>query len=268
MSTKTEPTAAVSPLPTQVKQVFKEHLDKQLTARAQTPVPARAPVPPHKPLIGPVSKLSASPAPSATVKGLQIAATVAQAKATAAQRAQATATATARVRVEHEAERLVDVRKGHNALEATREVRAETQVFAGSPSERRLKALMDNLVRELSSEVPLNGRPSASAHGPEAIGMPAPATPSAAGQPLKPSAAAEAVAMIERIESLVKNNRPALQMSLSSGLARSVEIERVGPKSVALTLVGAGGPPSAEAVGKLRDELAARGLSIAALTVK
>ncbi len=268
MSAKTEPTTAVASLPTQVKQAFKEHLDKQLTARAKTPVPAKAPAPSHKPLIGPVSKLTASSA-TATSARPQSAAAVTQANARVAQRAQATVTATARQRVEREAERLSDVREGHHATESAREVRAETQVNSAGDSTRRLKSMMDTLVRELTAEVPQGSKPAASAPGLDAGGLLPPSiAPASAPEGLKPTAAAEAIAMIERIESLVKNNRPALQLSLSSSLARSVEIERVGPKEVALTLVGKDGPPSAEAVSRIRDELAARGLKVAALTLR
>lgn len=79
--------------------------------------------------------------------------------------------------------------------------------------------------------------------------------------------AAQAVALIERIETFVKSQRPGLALTLNNSLGAHVEIERIGPKEIALKLVGHRGPPTAEAVSRIRDELQARGLKVAALSV-
>lgn len=79
--------------------------------------------------------------------------------------------------------------------------------------------------------------------------------------------AAQAVALIERIELFVKSQRPGLALTLNNSLGAHVEIERIGPKEIALKLVGHRGPPTAEAVSRIRDELRARGLKVGALSV-
>jgi hypothetical protein len=79
--------------------------------------------------------------------------------------------------------------------------------------------------------------------------------------------AAQAVALIERIEVFVRSQRPGLALTLNNSLGASAEIERVGPKEIALKLVGHRGPPTAEAVSRIRDELHARGLKVVALSV-
>lgn len=80
--------------------------------------------------------------------------------------------------------------------------------------------------------------------------------------------AAQAAALIEKIEVFVKSNqRPALALTLNNSLGARVEIERIGPGEVALKLVGHHGPPSPEAVSRIRDEMTARGLRVAALSV-
>jgi hypothetical protein len=79
--------------------------------------------------------------------------------------------------------------------------------------------------------------------------------------------AAQATALIERIEVFVKSQRPGLALTLNNSLGAHVEIERVGPKEIALKLVGHRGPPTAEAVSRIREELRARGLKVCALSV-
>jgi hypothetical protein len=79
--------------------------------------------------------------------------------------------------------------------------------------------------------------------------------------------AAQAVALIERIELFVRSQRPGLALTLNNSLGAHVEIERIGPKEIALKLVGHKGPPTAEAVSRIRDELRARGLKVGALSV-
>lgn len=79
--------------------------------------------------------------------------------------------------------------------------------------------------------------------------------------------AAQAVALIERIEVFVRSQRPGLALTLNNSLGASAEIERIGPKEIALKLVGHRGPPSPDAVSRIRDELLARGVKVVALSV-
>jgi hypothetical protein len=80
--------------------------------------------------------------------------------------------------------------------------------------------------------------------------------------------AAQAVALIEKIELFVKSTqRPAIALTLNNALGARVEIERVGPREVSLKLVGQHGPPSPDAVSRIREELQARGLKVSALSV-
>ncbi len=79
--------------------------------------------------------------------------------------------------------------------------------------------------------------------------------------------AAQAMALIERIEVFVRSQRPGLALTLNNSLGAHVEIERIGPKEIALKLVGHRGPPTAEAVSRIREELRARGLKVGALSV-
>lgn len=74
-----------------------------------------------------------------------------------------------------------------------------------------------------------------------------------------------ALALIERIDVFVKSQRPALSMSLRGHLDATVEVERTGPREVALRIQGRRGPVAAEELGRLRDALEARGLKLSAL---
>lgn len=104
--------------------------------------------------------------------------------------------------------------------------------------------------------------PLPSAHvTPLASGAPAPAQREAEVK------AASAVELIEKIETFVKSARPGLALTLDGSLGARVEIERTGPKEVALRVVGKNGPPTPEDVGRIRDEMRARGLKVSALSV-
>lgn len=76
------------------------------------------------------------------------------------------------------------------------------------------------------------------------------------------------MAVVERIEVLLKSGRPALAMSLSGSLAAQVQIERTGPRQVAVTLVGRNGPPGAQAVEALRAQLAQSGITLSRLELR
>ena len=80
--------------------------------------------------------------------------------------------------------------------------------------------------------------------------------------------AAQAVELIERIETFIKDSRhPSIALTLNNSLGAKVEIERVGPREVALKIVGHKGPPPAEDISRIRDEMQARGLKVCALSI-
>jgi hypothetical protein len=114
--------------------------------------------------------------------------------------------------------------------------------------------------------VPISSAASAgpAAHAGEAgqaLGAPSSIPPEASVK------AASAVELIEKIETFMRTQRPGLAITLEGSLGARVEIERLGPKEVAVRLVGKNGPPSAEAIGRIRDEIRARGLKVGALSV-
>lgn len=76
-----------------------------------------------------------------------------------------------------------------------------------------------------------------------------------------------AVELIEKIDTLIRSQRPVMAMTLRSALAARVEIERTGPREVAIRLVGRDGPPHADDVSRIRDELKVRGLKVSSLSV-
>ncbi|WP_244224870.1 hypothetical protein [Corallococcus sicarius] len=73
------------------------------------------------------------------------------------------------------------------------------------------------------------------------------------------------LALIEKIEVFVKSQRPALGLSLRGSLDATVEVERTGPREVALRIQGRHGPVPTEDVARLRDALEARGLRLSVL---
>ncbi|HEX8700995.1 MAG TPA: hypothetical protein VF815_19270, partial [Myxococcaceae bacterium] len=89
---------------------------------------------------------------------------------------------------------------------------------------------------------------------------------SGAGGETAPAVRAEAaLELIERIEVFVKSQRPALSLSLRGTLDATVELERTGPREVAVRLQGRKGPVPVEELARLRDALEARGLRLSAL---
>ena len=69
------------------------------------------------------------------------------------------------------------------------------------------------------------------------------------------------------VDAIKPDTEPGLALTLNNSLGAHVEIERIGPREIALRLVGHKGPPTAEAVSRIRDELRARGLKVGALSV-
>jgi hypothetical protein len=164
-----------------------------------------------------------------------------------------------RARVEAEATRLHEVR----AAPATA---AAGEVSAVVTRERRKLKVLELITRELADAV--EGRRAGVAND---APPPRGPSPQPAGDPRQAhlDRAAAAVALIEKIQVFVKSGqRPALTLTLNNSLGAQVEIERLGPGLVAIKLVGRNGPPSPEAVSQVRDELAARGLKVGALSVE
>jgi hypothetical protein len=189
---------------------------------------------------------------------------------------------TARGRVEAEAHRLHDVR-GEMQVSA-RESAENRQSDLSALRLRRKERVVELITRELVAAFDDGGaaaandlpqKPSSAHPGAQAPqGYPAdassakPQPPSGELEKASGDRAAQAVALIEKIEVFVKSTqRPALELTLNNSLGARVEIERLGPGEVALKLVGKRGPPPPEAVNRIRDELAARGLKVAAMSV-
>lgn len=225
---------------------------KQLLAEARSELKKDV-KPPTLPVAAPVLRAAAKSAVSSTI---------------------ATATATtlgrARTQANSEAQRLGVVRtEAQEVTKALTQVRSERSEVVQEKSEARI---LDFILKEFAPEPttqPRVPRVEASVHHLH----PAPSTAlgvngAAPKLDAPPEAkAAQAVALIERIEVFVRSQRPGLALTLNNSLGAHVEIERIGPKEIALKLVGHKGPPTAEAVSRIRDELRARGLKVGALSV-
>jgi hypothetical protein len=95
-----------------------------------------------------------------------------------------------------------------------------------------------------------------------AAGGAAPASPEPPNPQLKVQATLQ---LIEKIELFVQSQRPALRMSLGYPLSAMVEVERTGPREVALRIEGRHGPLAREDLSRIRDALGARGLRLRSL---
>jgi hypothetical protein len=85
--------------------------------------------------------------------------------------------------------------------------------------------------------------------------------------PHQNSAGANPVAaLIQRVEAFTRANLPSIALTLRNDLHTRVEIQKVGPRRVALRLVGGRGALPTTALTQLREELTSRGISIAALS--
>jgi hypothetical protein len=76
-----------------------------------------------------------------------------------------------------------------------------------------------------------------------------------------------ALALVERIERLVRSGRPALALTLRGGLPGRLEVQRVAPGAIALRLSSARAPSTAD-LGELRQALEARGLQVRTLEAR
>lgn len=167
----------------------------------------------------------------------------------------------ARVAGHAEAARLGAVRsEGLTFSDSAVEARVE---HAGQQAAGTAERLIDLIVRELAADAPRAPVPPL-----PAVEAP-PTASSGAGPTLAPdrSRAGQAAALIERVETFLRSGRQGLALTLNNGLAARVEVERVGPREVAVKLVGRDGPPTPEVVSRVREQLRARGLRVAALSV-
>lgn len=205
-----------------------------------------------------------------TVKIVPVAATTASTSSTVStaesQRAVARAGANA------EAARL-DTARSHHVATAD-EVTARGLALNDRTDETRTQRVVELIVNELLAEFEPRS-PSTTVGNPVQPTSSQPDVPfgrASASSAQRPTVTAEvranqAAALIERIDTFVKSQRPALALTLNNSLGARVEIEKLGPGRIALRLVGQNGPPDADTVNHLRDELTARGLKIGALSV-
>lgn len=133
--------------------------------------------------------------------------------------------------------------------------------------QRITNRVLDLIVRELTQE--FEARPARVANPVQLVAneMPFHSSPTPLPMQVSDPRATQAAALIERIDTFVKSQRPALALTLNNSLGARVEIEKLGPGRIALKLIGQRGPPSAETVTRIRDELQARGLTVGALSV-
>jgi hypothetical protein len=182
-------------------------------------------------------------------------------------------------------ENLGRVRQGMNAeSHRLQNTRAEAQSVAHERTEHRVTELIAReLTRDLRPEpasAPGAARPASPPSvetergtapeeaspstgevrmGAASAGVSSPEAPDAQ---LKAQAALE---LIERIEVFVKSQRPALKMSLGGALNATVEVERTGPREVALRIQGRQGPVPSEELSRIREALEAKGLRLRSL---
>lgn len=218
---------------------------KQLLAEARSELKKDV-KPPTLPLAAPVLRAAAKSAVTSTI---------------------ATATATtlgrARTQANSEAQRLGVVRtEAQEVTKALTQVRSERGEVVQEKTEARI---LDFILKEFAPEPTTQPRVPTVEASVHHLHPTAQATPKLDAPP--EAKAAQAVALIERIELFVRSQRPGLALTLNNSLGAHVEIERIGPKEIALKLVGHKGPPTAEAVSRIRDELRARGLKVGALSV-
>jgi hypothetical protein len=233
-------------------------------ARQSAKQPAGKPAPKsaRQPVVEkPTSVRPAAPKPAASVAQTR-------AVSTPAVTAAVTQRQLARRSADAEAERLATVRASHHQVAAQQELRAaEATTCQAEKVEARVRAL---IVKELESAFdggPAHVERAATCDGKVQPSFRVDGPPHPAKGAEASARAEQAVALIERIETFVRSSRPALALTLNNSLGARVEIERLGPGRVALKLIGQKGPPGADVVSRIRDELRARGLEVGALRV-
>ncbi|WNG28149.1 hypothetical protein F0U62_32200 [Cystobacter fuscus] len=180
------------------------------------------------------------------------------------------------------AEQLGQVRQGLSA-EAHRlgEVRGEAHQTNQERVHQRLTALLARELARQSPPEPVMGKGESAARGAEPLpAEPPDARPTPPGTRLEggpgpvttgASSSGETrvqatLELIEKIEVFVRSQRPALAMRLGGALEATVEVERTGPREVALRIQGHRGPLPRENLARIQEELAARGLRLRALS--
>jgi hypothetical protein len=177
-------------------------------------------------------------------------------------------------------ETLSQARQGmHGEAQRLRAVRTEAQTTSQAQVEHRVHALLSQeLARGLPGTSSGSPAPQALAPAPGPSGEP-PSGDRLSGPDGLRQAPGEAAAdtaeaasqvqatleLIERIDVFVKSQRPALRMSLAGALAATVEVERTGPREVALRIQGHQGPLAEAHLARIREALEARGLRLRAL---
>lgn len=182
--------------------------------------------------------------------------------------------AVARAGAAQEAHQLATVRGAHVTHERTQ---AAVRAALHANAEEKVQArAIDLITQELERPLPTVAPTAAatpSTIAPQSPTLAPPPPPTGAGPTGSVerrevrAGAAQAVALIEKIEVYVKAGRPAMALGLHGSLGARVEIERVGRGQVALRLLGAKTPPTRETLKQLRAELAARGLEVRSLSV-
>jgi hypothetical protein len=235
-------------------------LDAKLPATPRPKTPFRLALPKPASLAG--GKVIPPPLPATYVSRATVAAQPQVFRHLAAMGAHV-ALADARVSANAEAERLGTVRSQHHTTEHGLSVRTDDVQQPTNLDSKFLKLLLTELEAGFAAAPtpasPTTPPPLPSGPGALTGAPPVSETPQQRAQ--------QAVALIERIERFVKSGRPVLALSLGNSLGARVEIERVGPKAIALKLVGQGGPPPPEAVARIREALTSRGLTVRALSV-
>lgn len=171
----------------------------------------------------------------------------------------------------------------HGEALRLRNVRAEAQTVSQEKTEHRLTELISReLAREFraeSSNQPPSARPvpspPESPQGPvpaEGISPMGEARLAASQAGLAPADAPDPQArveatlqLIEKIEVFVQSQRPGLRLSLGEPLSATVQVERTGPREVALRIQGRQGPLAQEELTRIKEGLEARGLRLRSL---
>jgi hypothetical protein len=138
----------------------------------------------------------------------------------------------------------------------------------GEGSQRVDGRVMDLIVRELS-EALLHPEPRPRAKTePEFLAIAGPTSPPSPGDASTPERRAESVIeLIDRIDVMMKSQRPKLALTLNNAFAARVEVEKVGPGQVALTIQGWNGPPSVGELARIRESIRQRGLQLISLSI-
>jgi hypothetical protein len=179
------------------------------------------------------------------------------------------------------AEHLGQVRQQlHGEAHRLKEERGESHQATQERTTRRLTELVaQELSRELRAELPPPSnplppagerQPSPSAEALSGAGEPRAASGSLGAAPPQPATSPEArvqstLELIERIELFVRSQRPGLSLRLGGALEATVEVERTGPREVALRVQGHRGPLPAGELARMRQALQARGLRLSTL---